>query len=113
MPVAHPKLPNGRVPTVYQEWPRAAAAPGEDPQTFGPHAHPCLVSCPGDSVEISGEAVEDLVGGLGPHERPRVVVPGGDPDRDRGGELADRAVGAALEPLAGQLGKPPLDQVQP
>jgi hypothetical protein len=29
------------------------------------------------------------------------------------GELADRAVGAALEPPGGQLGKPSLDQVQP
>jgi hypothetical protein len=31
-------------------------------------------------LEISGDLVEDLVGGLGPHKRPGLLVPGVDPD---------------------------------
>jgi hypothetical protein len=42
-----------------------------------------------------------------------VVVPGGDPAADVGLGLADGAVGAAAEFLAGQLAEPALDQVQP
>jgi class 3 adenylate cyclase len=72
-----------------------------------------LVSCVVDSLAVGGDGVEDLVGGLGPHKRPRVGVPGVGPGLDRCGELGHRAVGAATQPLAGQLGEPPLDQVQP
>jgi hypothetical protein len=32
--------------------------------------------------EVVGERVQDLVGGLGPGERPGILVPGGDPFLD-------------------------------
>jgi hypothetical protein len=35
-----------------------------------------------DFGEIAGQGVQDLVGGLGPGERPGVLVPGGDPVLD-------------------------------
>src|SRR6266542_2645308 len=41
-----------------------------------------LVSCAGDSLTICSERIEDLVGGLGPHKRPWVLVPGPDPRPD-------------------------------
>jgi uncharacterized integral membrane protein len=72
-----------------------------------------LVSRVGDRLEISGDLVEDLVGGLGPDKRPGLLVPGVDPGLDRAGRLGDRPVAATPQPLAGQLGEPPLDQVQP
>src|SRR6266540_3457071 len=46
-----------------------------------------LVSRVRDSWEISGDVLKDLVGGLGPHKRARLLVPGVDPGLDRGGEL--------------------------
>src|SRR3546814_6323940 len=48
-----------------------------------------------------------------PDEGLGVVGPVRDPGADRGDELADGAVGAAAEPLVGELGEPALDQVHP
>jgi DNA-binding beta-propeller fold protein YncE len=46
-------------------------------------ANIALVSCGVDSLAVSGDGVEDFVGGLGPHKRPWVLVPGVDPGLDR------------------------------
>jgi hypothetical protein len=59
------------------------------------------------------KGLEDLVGGLGPHVGPRVVVQGPDPVADVFVEGADAAVGAALQFLGGQLAEPAFDQVEP
>jgi hypothetical protein len=46
-----------------------------------------IVSCTGvDGCAVAGEAFEDVFGGLGPYERPRVLVPCGRPCFDVGGE---------------------------
>jgi hypothetical protein len=50
------------------------------------------------------DRVEDLVGGLGPEERARVLVPGVQPSGDVGGEVGDGSVHAALKHAAGELG---------
>src|SRR5215210_1388616 len=74
------------------------------------------VSCAGGLVDggaVTGKAFEDLLGGLVPHERSRVLVPVGDPGLDVGGEVLDAAVGGALQLLGGQGGEPPLHQVHP
>src|SRR5512132_2037784 len=42
------------------------------------------MSCARDSLTISGEGAEDLLGGLGPHKRLGVLVPGLDPGTDVG-----------------------------
>ena len=52
-------------------------------------------------VEISGEAFEDLVGGLVPDERTRILVPVVDPALDGGGQVGHAAVGAAPHPFRG------------
>src|SRR6266511_2233664 len=62
---------------------------------------------------ISSDAVKDLIGGLVPHKRPRLLVPRVDPGLDRRGQLRHRPVAATLEPLGRQLRKPALHQVQP
>ena len=72
-----------------------------------------LVSCAVNSLAISGEGFEDLVGGLGPHERSWVLVPGLDPVPDVGFEGLDVLVHPALEQLGGRLGEPALDLVEP
>jgi len=41
---------------------------------------------------VGGEVVQDLVGGLGPDERLRVLVPLGDPLVDVGFEFGDAVV---------------------
>jgi hypothetical protein len=64
-------------------------------------------------LAILGEGSEDLVGGLGPHKRPRVLVPGRDPVADIGFQLLDVLVDTTLQELGGQLGKPAFDLVQP
>jgi len=46
-----------------------------------------------DALAVGGEGFEDLVGGLGPRERFRVLVPLVDPLADVGFELGDAAVG--------------------
>jgi hypothetical protein len=48
-------------------------------------------------LDKSAEAAEYLFGGLGPHERLGVVVPGLHPGADVGFEGVDAAVIAALE----------------
>ena len=71
-------------------------------------------SCAGvDGGAVAGEAFEDLFGGLGPYERAGVLVPGGRPVHDVGGEFFDVAVGGALQFLGGERGEPPLDEVHP
>src|SRR6266542_2113079 len=72
-----------------------------------------LVSCAGDSLTICSERIEDLVGGLGPHKRPWVLVPGLDPRPDVSLQGLNALVDAALQRLGGQLAEPPLDQVEP
>src|SRR6266536_5336714 len=72
-----------------------------------------LVSCAGDSLTICSERIEDLVGGLGPHKRPWVLVPGLDPRPDVSLQGLHALVDAALQRLGGQLAEPPLDQVEP
>jgi glycogen operon protein len=62
---------------------------------------------------VAGDAVEDLVGGLGPHVGARVLVPGVDPASDVGVEGADRAVRATLQLLGGQFAEPAFDEVEP
>jgi hypothetical protein len=57
--------------------------------------------------------MSSLVGGLLPDERLGVVVPVGDPGADRRDKIADRAVGASLDPFRRQLGEPALDEVEP
>jgi hypothetical protein len=64
-------------------------------------------------LAVVGEVVEDVVGGLVPDVGFGVVVPVGDPGADRGDEVADRAVCAALDPFRRELGEPALDEVQP
>ncbi len=64
-------------------------------------------------VEISGEVVEDLVGGLVPDERTRILVPVVDPALDGSGQVGHAAVGAAPHPFRGQFREPTLDQVHP
>ena len=54
-----------------------------------------LVSRVGNTVEISGEVVEDLAGGLMPDEGARVFVPVVNPAFDGAGQVGHAAVGAA------------------
>ena len=64
-------------------------------------------------VEVAGEGFQDVVGGFGPDERLRVLVPGFDPGADVGFEFFDAAVGAAAQFAVGQLGEPAFDEVEP
>jgi hypothetical protein len=66
-----------------------------------------------DGGAVAGEAFEDLVGGLVPDERGRVLMPGVGPCGDVGGELFDAAVRGSLELLGGERGEPALDEVHP
>jgi hypothetical protein len=52
-----------------------------------------LASRAGDPLAVRGEGFQDLVGGLSPHERLRVLVPLVDPLADVGLEVGDAAVG--------------------
>jgi putative transposase len=70
-----------------------------------------LVCCLVDSLAVRGDRFEDPFGGLGPHVRARVLVPGFDPGADVGVERADGPVRGALESLVGQLRGPALDEV--
>ena len=63
--------------------------------------------------EVVGEGVQDLVGGLGPGERPGVVVPGGDPVPDVVLQGLHGGVDAAADQLVGQQAEPALDLVHP
>ena len=59
------------------------------------------------------DAVEDLVGVLGPGERPRVVAPVAGEGADGAGELADESKAAAADRLAGDDREEALHQVEP
>jgi hypothetical protein len=67
------------------------------------------VSCAVDSVKKSSDSFEDLLGGLGPDEGVRVVVPGLHPGSDVGFEGLDAAVIAAVEQVLGEVGEPAFD----
>src|SRR5689334_24564185 len=64
-------------------------------------------------AEVVGERGQDLVGGLGPGERPGIVVPGGYPVPDLVLQGLHRGVHAAADQLVGQQPEPPLDLVHP
>ena len=66
-----------------------------------------------DGAAVAGEAFEDLVGGFVPDEWGGVVVPGGGPLVDVGGEFFDVAVGGAFQFFGGERGEPSLDEVHP
>src|SRR4051794_3496867 len=72
-----------------------------------------LVSRVVNSCDISGEGVEDLLGGLGPHERFGIGVPAGDPGAYVGFEGLHRLVDAAADELFGEVGEPAFDLVDP
>src|SRR6185312_147012 len=63
--------------------------------------------------EVVGEGAEDLVGCLGPGERPGVVVPGGDPVADVVFQGLDGGVDAAADQLVGEQAEPSFDLVHP
>ena len=64
-------------------------------------------------MKICGESFEDLVGGFGPGEWLRIVVPVGDPVADVLFQRVDRCVHAAAQLFVGQQREPPLDLVEP
>ena len=64
-------------------------------------------------MAISGEGAEDLLGGLGPHKRPRVVIPGVDPGADVGLQGVDAGMDTPLQQLGGELGEPALNLIEP
>src|SRR6185437_4380587 len=66
-----------------------------------------------DLGEVVGERGQDLVGGLGPGERPGVVVPGGDPVPDVVLQGLDGGVHAAADQLVCQQAEPSFDLVHP
>ena|SRR6266498_1328187 len=68
-----------------------------------------LVSRFGDALAVAADAVDDLVGGLGPLERPGVIVPELDPVFQRDRELVERAENAAFQAAPLQFGEPSLD----
>ena len=59
------------------------------------------------------DGVEDLVGGLGPHERLGVLVPFVDPAADVAFQVDDGVVCGTAEFAGGQFGEPALDEVEP
>ena len=76
-------------------------------------SHPLISLRVSTSITVTGDRLEDLVGGLGPGEGARVFVAVRQPVADVGAQLAYRAVGAAAQLARGQLGEPALDEVQP
>ena len=64
-------------------------------------------------MKKSSESFEDVLGGLGPDERPGVVVPGLHPAPDVGFEGVDAAMVTALEQVFGEVGEPAFDLVEP
>jgi hypothetical protein len=62
---------------------------------------------------ISGDGLEDGIGGLGPDERRRIVVVGPDEGGDSGSQFVDAAMDAALDLLVGEQHVPALDLVEP
>src|SRR5665647_763642 len=80
---------------------------------MAPDGNVHLVSRVRDPLAIGSKALEDLVAGLVPHERARVLLPARDPGADRGDQLPGRAVSAAPQPPLRELGEPALDEAQP
>ena len=76
-------------------------------------SHPLISLRVSTSITVTGDRLEDLVGGLGPGEGARVFVPVRQPVADVGAQLAHRTVDAAARLAGGQLGEPALDEVQP
>jgi hypothetical protein len=72
-----------------------------------------LVSCACNSSAVSVEGFEDLLGGLGPDERPWVLVPVSNPGADVALQGLDALVDSPAEQLVGQESEPPLDLVDP
>src|SRR6478752_5853800 len=64
-----------------------------------------LVCRSGDACAVAADAVDDLVGGLGPPERPGVGIPELDPDLQRSGELVEGAEHASVQAAALQFSK--------
>ena len=62
---------------------------------------------------ISGDGLQDSIGGFGPDERFWVIVRGLDEGVDGGLEFMHAAMDAALDLLVGEEGKPAFDLVQP
>lgn len=79
----------------------------QDRASFFRYRHP--VSCVEDPLAVASEGFKDVAGGLGPYEWPGACVP----LADVGLKLGDAAVRSPAELAVGQLGEPPLDQVQP
>jgi hypothetical protein len=79
-----------------------------------PHGQSTLVVCKRVCLSLGAfDLGEDLVGVLGPGERPRVVVPGIDEGADGGDELIDGGEGAATNGLAGAEAEEALHEVEP
>src|SRR5579859_862781 len=72
-----------------------------------------LVSCHRSSLTKSGDASEDLVGGLDPQERLGRVVAGGQVEPNRVFELSDACVSATSKLLVGKHREPALDLIDP
>jgi hypothetical protein len=62
-----------------------------------------------DGGAVAGESFEDLLGGLVPDERLRVLVPGGRTRLDIRRERLDAAVGRTLELFRRESREPALD----
>jgi len=57
--------------------------------------------------------LDDLRGGVVPHERLRIVVPTLGPQEDRVDQVGHTGKGAPTQPLVGELFEPSLDLVEP
>lgn len=62
---------------------------------------------------ISGDGLEDGIGGFGPHEGLWVVIVGLDEGDDGGFQFEHAAVDAALNLLVGEQREPTLDLIEP
>src|SRR5207247_6170074 len=83
------------------------------PNRRGVAARSRLVSRSRDAGAVAADAVDDLVGGLGPFEGPGAFVPELDPLLECAGELIEGAEDAAFEAAPLQFGQPSLDLVDP
>ena len=83
----------------------------QDRASFFRYRHP--VSCVEDPLAVASEGFFDIAGGLGPYEWPPEHILSVTPLADVGLKLGDAAVRSPAELAVGQLGEPPLDQVQP
>ena len=65
------------------------------------------------SLTASGEFGDDGVDGSGPNKGPRVLIPCAQELLNRSDEIGHAEKGIAANLFIGQLGEPPLDEVQP